>query len=126
MTQKHLTLYSVVLPWNNNDPEEGTYGNSVWAENPDEATLMVAIEMAHDGEHGTTDEEREAWAKDLIEGAGSAQTIVMRVVDTIQQDLRELLSGPDGNGADVETKLREIMDLLGEPLPEVRSPRPRG
>lgn len=126
MSNKERTLYSVTLPWHTSDPGEGTYATSVWAENSDEATMMVALEMADVGQRYGTEDERRRWAQNLVVNAGSAQTIVMRVVDAIQQDLRELLAGPDGNAPDTEEKLREIMEMLGAPLPEVQRQSPRG
>lgn len=121
-----LTLYTVLLPWNPNDADEGTYETSVWAVDVDDAVMQVALDMAEAAQKFGTKEERRQWAEGLVERAGTAQTVVMRVADTLEQSLRTFLSGPGGDAPGVEEKLHEIMSILGQRERDVPRPRPRG
>lgn len=123
-----LTLYTVTLPWHPRQPEIGTYGTSVWAADTDDAVMQVALEMA-DYECGqdATEEVKRSWAEGLVENAGSAQTIVMRIIDTVEEDLRTLIGGPSGEfGPEEQAKFDQVMDLLGIPRPQAPAERPRG
>lgn len=89
-----LTLYSVELPWNPDDADAGTYGNSVWAENADQAELFIAQEMADHRDSGCdSDAEREAWVIALRTNCGS-QSVILPVLDTVKASLQTLLAGP--------------------------------
>lgn len=121
-----LTLFTVLLPWNPNDADEGTYETSVWALDVDDAVMQVALDMAEAAQRSGTRETWRQWAEDLVERAGTAQTVVMRVADTLEQSLRTFLSGPSGDASGVEEKLHEIMLILGQREPDVQRPRPRG
>jgi len=106
-----LSLYSVMIPWNADRSEEGTYEESVWATSPEEAGASVAMSMAEHEDSGCeTDAEREEFAKNLI--ASGLAVIVSRVA-ALQSDLKELLAGPSGHfGTEQQATLEKILSLL--------------
>ncbi|CAB5514385.1 hypothetical protein LMG26857_03444 [Achromobacter anxifer] len=111
-----LKLFSVMIPWHSAQSELGTYEDSVWAETPDEAELAIAGMMADSGDSGCeTDAEREAFAKQLVDNGLS---VILAVEDTIQSDLRRLLSGPDDNfGPNEKQAFEKILSMLKIPVP---------
>jgi len=111
-----LKLFSVMIPWHSEQSELGTYEDSVWAETDDEAELAIARMMADSRDSECeTDEEREAFAKQLVDNGLS---VILAVEDTIQSDLRRLLSGPDNNfGPDEKQAFEKILSMLKIPVP---------
>lgn len=128
MSDKVLTLFSVTLPWHARDPEQGTYATSVWAADDGDAAMQVALEMADSTcVEASTEEEKREWATRLLEAADLSQVVVLRVEDTIRQDLRDLIAGPSGVfGAEEKERLDQVLELLGVARPEAQAPRPRG
>lgn len=90
------TLYEVEFPWNNLDPEQGTYCTTVWAADEDEAARVVADEMAEHNHSGCeTHEQRSEFASGLMAG----DRRVTQVEPAVASGLEELLSDqlfPDG------------------------------
>ena len=88
-----LHLFSVTLPWNNNDAGEGTYTTSTWAPDDDAAILAVAQEMAEHPDAGCkTDDERDDFIARTAdsESGGEAELVATRVIT----GAHELLAGP--------------------------------
>lgn len=110
-----LSLFSVVLPWNTDDSEEGTYGTSVWAKSYDDAERAVAEEMADHSDSGCeTDEEREKWVENLLDNVGG-QSVIMKVSDTVVKDVRELFAGPSGDlSGQAKLDFEAALKLLGK------------
>lgn len=89
------TLFCVMIPWNSNNSEEGTYETNVWATNYDEAGRQVAYEMAEHPDSGCeTEAERETFAKNLID---SGLSVITEVSAKVKSDVHELLAGPNGD-----------------------------
>lgn len=89
------TLFCVMIPWNPNNSEEGTYETNVWATNHDDAERQVAEEMADHSDSGCeTDEERTNFAQNLID---SGLSVVTDVSEKVKKDVHELLAGPNGD-----------------------------
>lgn len=110
-----LKLYSVMIPWHSEQSEQGTYEDSVWALTPEEAELEVARMMADSNDSGCdTEEEKEAFASQLVD---SNLSVILAVQDTIQSDLKRLLSGPDSNfGPDEKQAFEKILSMLNIPV----------
>lgn len=82
-------LFSVTLAWNQNDPGEGTYATSVWANDVDDAKKQVAEEMVDERQiEFDTDGERHARIAELAKGPAE----VCLVADRISSDLGELFA----------------------------------
>lgn len=69
-----MTTYTVILNWNDNDSEEGTFGTTVRADNPDEAEAKARAEMRscyieEYGEDGDANREFDGSVVELSEGA---------------------------------------------------------
>lgn len=82
MRDEDLNLYSVMIQWNDEDAEEGTYGTSVWARSPDEAEAFAREEMA--AEAGL-DEDEFGTAFEITEGAfwkaSDLETTLRKIVE---------------------------------------------
>lgn len=86
-------LFAVTLPWNDNDPEEGTYTEKVWASDRKAAIRMVAIEMADEQDCGEWPAKYRR-EKINIFVAGATSESVVDVKAQIISDLYDIMSGP--------------------------------
>lgn len=102
-------------PWHNRDPEQGTYEAKVWAVDEDDAKYQLASLMADDNDSGCeSDEEREEWAKAHVDNTGHLM-VVLPVIETVKDDLLELLRGPTGDADEsVNADLAAILAILGK------------
>ncbi len=109
-----LTPFSVTLPWNPSDADEGTYATTVWADNCDEAVRLVAEEMAEHPDGGCgTDEERAEYVKLLIADGGYVVEVAKELVQNMQVVFEKQLF-PDGC-------IRQLnLDVLSQLLEENR------
>lgn len=88
-----LHLFSVSLPWNPSNEEEGTYTTRVWAVDGTDAQRQVAGEMAGHPDSGCkSSRERKQYVEVLMD---SMVPVVVSCVPTrIEDDLFTLLAGP--------------------------------
>lgn len=92
--QQPLRLFSVTLPWNPSDEEEGDYANKTWAVDEGAAVRNIAVEMSEHSQSGCeTQEERDRFVASLIEAAGPYAADSFG--DRILNDVYELLKGTD-------------------------------
>jgi hypothetical protein len=114
MISPKLKLYRVMSPWNSNDAEEGTYESSVWAIDEDDALSALAYLMADDSASGCdTDEEKAQWVKEHLEYTQHLM-VVTSVAESIRNNIREILAGPDGDFNEEASRVYEsIMEALG-------------
>jgi hypothetical protein len=69
-----LRHYTVLLPWDINDKDEGDYKTTVEAKDPDEAVRIVAKEMADTGEkYFDSDDEKEDFINELADHGGEVE-----------------------------------------------------
>lgn len=109
-----LTLFTVTLPWNLNDAEEGDYCSNVWASDHDAAVRLLAEEMADLPDSGI-DENDEAGRQEFIEGIVSTASpyAAESVTSNIASNLSSLLAGPSGEMSDqAKADLQSIQVIL--------------
>lgn len=99
-----LQLFSVQLPWNPNDAEEGTYYATVWATGADAAEKLVAKEMAAQSQDSARG--RKGYYNDLL---NSGKSVVFLVVDDVEENLRTLFAGPKKRLSLADSKLVEAL-----------------
>lgn len=89
-----LTLFAVTALWNPDNTEEGSYSNSFWALNEEEAERMLFEEMADTSCSGClTDEDRKEYVENRLNN-GNNCTDVVDVRQQLDRDLTSLLGGP--------------------------------
>lgn len=96
--------YSVTLPWNPNDPDEGDYATTVWADSDQEARFAAAEEMADHSDAGRFDSAKQR--QDYIENrANSPQTYVVESATELKYNLGVVFAAelfPDGIGRSID------------------------
>jgi hypothetical protein len=114
-TDPKLTLYSVTLPWNRNDPDEGDYCDSVWAGGRMEAVRLIAEQMADTKDESfNSDEDRQEFIENLVNYGGEC----WRVEDRILNDIRNLLGGPTGTlTQNAENDLEKVAQIMAAHSP---------
>lgn len=107
-----LQLFNVVLYWNPNNDEEGTFGEPVWAKDEDDAVLALATRMSEHSDSGCeTDSQRQKYINALVQDAETYAAT--RVSISVVSDLERLLAGPSGEMTqEAKTDYQAIMATL--------------
>lgn len=98
-TTKTLKLFSVTVPWNPENADDGDYSTRLWAHGHDEALQAVAQEVAEATESGFDPEDTEginAFAKTIVDAVTpyiSSQVVI--VGENLTNDVYDLLQGAD-------------------------------
>lgn len=108
-----LRLFSVTLPWNPSNSEEGDYGDTVWAGSHDEAIRAIASDMADHHDSGVDEGDEKAKARYidiLIENAGqfAAEDLGAGLVNRVS----EYMAGPSGTMTDEAQKDFETVKAI--------------
>lgn len=110
-----LQLFCVMSPWHNQDPEQGTFEEKVWAEDDEAAKRELAVCMAACADSGCkTDQERAGWVEDHLLNTGHLM-VALPVIETVRSDLLDLLRGPtEETNEAVKADLEAILAILGK------------
>lgn len=110
-----LKLFSVMSPWHRRDSEQGTFEELVWAASTDAAYDELVARMAACDDSGCeTDEERAKWIEEHTEACGNLM-VALPVAETVKDELRQLLAGPEGVLTDgAAADLAQILKVLGK------------
>ena len=115
-----MTLYSIVINWNDRDPEQGTYGGTVRAASAQEAERMVRDEM-----RASLADERGCDVAEITEESGSCIECTEGAaweavnMERVLSGLLEWSTQQGGHDATCWADAREVMDrirAIGQPV----------
>ncbi|MFP3637540.1 hypothetical protein [Paraburkholderia sp. SIMBA_054] len=115
-------FYEVCFRWNNNDSEEGTFTETTFANDEDDAEKIVATSMAHSSDSGINADDPDALARyvaeasDRLEYVTDLQLSIPHHIESVFFD--ELY--PDGKRR--QLNMEALAELPGEHRDRVLAP----